>query len=254
PTRAALFDPSGATFCGCRGRERVVLSGAEIAGLREVFGDGESFDCDPVPLPLGWGTDRHGAVAIEFGAGARRVEMLLLLPAGQILVRLADGPRYALRGSPECGERWREFLGACARERSRSTRALLEGMLDHREHGATGSAAGSFDADSNCALPPAGAGAYEDGLDLPEPVARVQPEFSVRDTSGAKGATARVLVQALVCRDGTVHPDVRILQGVPGDDARVVAAVRRWTFRPARSRGRPVPTWVAIPFEVPIGR
>lgn len=254
PTRAALFDPSGRTFCGCRGKERVVLSEAESAGLRRVFGDGGAYDCDPVPLNLGWGTEKHGAVAIEFGSGDRRVEMLLLLPAGQVLVRLADGPRYALRGSPECAERWRDFLAACARERSRSPRSFLNGLLDHWEHGATGSAAGAAGADSNCAQAPVEPGTYEDGLELPEAVTRVQPEFAAPDGSGEEGATARVVVQALVCRDGTVHPDVRIQQGVPGADVRVVAAVRRWTFRPALAGGRPAPTWVAIPFEVPTGR
>lgn len=254
PARAARFDSTGRTFCGCRGRERVVLSGEEAAGLRRAFGSEEAYACDRVPLNLGWGTGRHGAVAIEFGSAARRVEMLLVLPAGTIVARLADGPRYALRGSPECAERWREFVEACARERSRSPWTFLDGLLGRWEHGAAGLAAGSAEADSNCLSPPAAAGEYEDGLGLPEPVTRVPPDSLARDATDARGAAAKVIVQVLVCRDGSVHPDVRVQQGAPEAAERAVAAVRRWAFRPALSRGRPVPAWVAIPIEVPVGR
>jgi len=71
----------------------------------------------------------------------------------------------------------------------------------------------------------------------------VYPEQARHD-----GIQGTVIVQALVGRDGTVK-EVRVAKSIPKLDAAAVTAVRQWTFRPARSEGRPVAVWVAVPVK-----
>ncbi len=78
---------------------------------------------------------------------------------------------------------------------------------------------------------------------LPEPIHRVRPLVP----KGAKvDAASRVMVYALVGADGRVL-DTRVTQSVLGLDEAAVAALRQWRFKPARSAGRPVAVWLAVP-------
>lgn len=92
------------------------------------------------------------------------------------------------------------------------------------------------------ALPKFGEYVYVD--ELPEVAHRVEPDYP--DLARQAGVSGLVLVQALVDRDGAVK-DVRITKSIPMLDAAAAHAVRAWTFKPARSGGRPVAVWVAAP-------
>lgn len=60
----------------------------------------------------------------------------------------------------------------------------------------------------------------------------------------------KVLVRALIQVDGTVT-DAAVVESVPSGvfDKAVFKALARWRFKPGMLEGRPVPTWVVIPFE-----
>ena len=57
-----------------------------------------------------------------------------------------------------------------------------------------------------------------------------------------------LLVQVLLGRDGNVR-ETKIVKSIPELDAAAEAAVRQWKFKPAISKGRPVPIWVAVPVK-----
>ncbi len=77
------------------------------------------------------------------------------------------------------------------------------------------------------------------------PVTQPQPEYP--DFARRAGIEGRVIVKAWVDPTGSVR-DVQLLRGTHEllDEA-AVAAVRRWTFTPAKQNGRPVSVWVSIP-------
>ncbi len=79
---------------------------------------------------------------------------------------------------------------------------------------------------------------------LPEVTHRVEPEYP--HLAKQAGVSGLVMVQALVDRDGLVK-DVRIVKSIPMLDEAAARAVRAWTFRPARAKGRPIAVWVAVP-------
>lgn len=76
--------------------------------------------------------------------------------------------------------------------------------------------------------------------ELPEVVQKVPPVYP------EPGSDGTVLVQALVLEDGSVG-DVRVVNSIPMLDEAAVACVRQWRFKPARSAGKPVAVWVAVP-------
>ena len=92
-------------------------------------------------------------------------------------------------------------------------------------------------------LPILGQHVYVDAL--PEPIHRVRP---LVPKDAKVDAASRVMVYALVGADGSVL-DTRVTQSVPGLDEAAVAAVRKWRFKPARSAGRPVAVWLAVPVK-----
>lgn len=77
------------------------------------------------------------------------------------------------------------------------------------------------------------------------PVNNPDPEYP--DFARRAGIEGRVIVKAWVTAEGTVR-EVQLLRGTHEllDEA-AVAAVRRWTFTPAKQNGRPVAIWVSIP-------
>ncbi len=74
------------------------------------------------------------------------------------------------------------------------------------------------------------------------PVPEYQPLPSIH-TAG--DATARL--QLTVGADGRVQ-EVNVLQGIPGETPRIIAAVQSWRFKPATENGNPV----SAPFSVDI--
>ena len=81
---------------------------------------------------------------------------------------------------------------------------------------------------------------------FPSAAERVAPSYP--ESARAKGVQGTVMVQALVGRDGRVL-DARVTSGVPGLDEAAIEAVRQWRFEPARTQGRPVAVWVAVPVK-----
>jgi TonB family protein len=78
----------------------------------------------------------------------------------------------------------------------------------------------------------------------PEALERVPPDYPTwarnRNVSGT------VMVQALVGRDGRVKRTL-VVKSIPELDDYAVAAVKQWTFKPARAKGEPVAVWVTVP-------
>jgi protein TonB len=77
---------------------------------------------------------------------------------------------------------------------------------------------------------------------------RVEPQLSRRLIS--KQIEGIVVVKALIDESGRIA-DVRVIAASPKGvfEKAVLNAVRRWRFRPAQFQGRPVKTWVEIPFH-----
>jgi protein TonB len=81
---------------------------------------------------------------------------------------------------------------------------------------------------------------------LPDPIKRVEPKYP--DEARSQHIEGLVLVQALVGKDGSIQ-DTRIVKSIPALDSAAVAAVRQWHFKPAKSKGKPVAAWVAVPLK-----
>jgi protein TonB len=80
--------------------------------------------------------------------------------------------------------------------------------------------------------------------ELPESIERQAPKYPYKAREAGVGGT--VMVQALIGRDGEVARTV-IVESIPLLDQAAVQAVEQWRFRPARSNGKPVAIWVAVP-------
>lgn len=80
--------------------------------------------------------------------------------------------------------------------------------------------------------------------ELPEAIAKTPPVYPQAARELLIEGT--VLVQALVGADGTVK-DTKVIKSIPRLDEAAVASVRKWVFKPASAKGKPVAVWVAIP-------
>jgi TonB family protein len=85
---------------------------------------------------------------------------------------------------------------------------------------------------------------------LPIPIRQVQPELPLTN----KNIQATVWIKCLVDKDGTVKK-----ASVMRSDAELLnnactAAALQWKFSPAEMKGKPITTWVAIPFKLKISR
>jgi len=78
------------------------------------------------------------------------------------------------------------------------------------------------------------------------PVQIVAPEPRYPEFAREAGIEGRVVLKALVGRDGQVL-QVVVMEGDRSLVDEAVKAVRVWKFRPARWNGKPVTAWVAIP-------
>ena len=110
----------------------------------------------------------------------------------------------------------------------------------HRKFGARpGDAPPEAPGDSLPAL-----GEYVYVEELPVAIEKVPPDYPER--ARFKNVEGTVLVQALIGKDGRVR-DTKVVRSIPELDDAAVAAVKRWRFKPARSKEGPVAVWVAIP-------
>jgi protein TonB len=82
--------------------------------------------------------------------------------------------------------------------------------------------------------------------ELPESIERQAPKYPYKAREAGVGGT--VMVQALIGRDGEVARTA-IVESIPLLDQAAVQAVEQWRFRPARSNGKPVAIWVAVPVK-----
>ena len=80
--------------------------------------------------------------------------------------------------------------------------------------------------------------------ELPEAITRVPPAYP--EAARKAGIQGVVMVQVLVGRDGSVV-DTRIVKSIPPLDDAAAAAVRQWRFKPALTKGQPIPVWVGVP-------
>jgi len=82
--------------------------------------------------------------------------------------------------------------------------------------------------------------------DLPEALTKVPPEYP--EAARNRGIQGTVVVQALIGKDGRVK-ETKVVRSVPELDEAAETAVRQWTFKPAKSYGKPVAVWVAVPVK-----
>jgi TonB family protein len=108
----------------------------------------------------------------------------------------------------------------------------------------SGTAPGSPASASADSLPKLGDYVYVE--ELPEAIERVPPDYP--KWARKKGVEGTVVVQALVGKDGRVK-DVHLAYSVPDLDDYAIACVKQWRFKPAKSKGKPVVVWVAIPIK-----
>ncbi len=68
---------------------------------------------------------------------------------------------------------------------------------------------------------------------------RVVPRYP--DSARVRGIEGQVLIEAIIGRDGSVEPDVKIIQSIPALDEAAIEAFRQWRFTPGRdASGRPL--------------
>lgn len=95
-------------------------------------------------------------------------------------------------------------------------------------------------------LEPAGVRACDEGVELPQPVSRVKPEYP--SSARASGREAIVLVDGVVQTDGSVG-DVIVVHSRPLEsefNAAAVKAFKKWRFTPGTMGGKPVPVVVGV--------
>lgn len=61
---------------------------------------------------------------------------------------------------------------------------------------------------------------------------RVMPDYP--ESARLRGIEGQVMIEAVIARDGTVEPGVKVVQSIPALDQSAVDAFKRWRFTPAR--------------------
>jgi TonB family protein len=96
------------------------------------------------------------------------------------------------------------------------------------------------------ALPRQFQGDYLFVEDLPEPLVKVPPTYP--EAAREAGVSGLVMTQVFLGQQGEVKDAVAVY-GPPMLRDAALDAVWQWTFKPARSKGKPVAVWVAIPIK-----
>jgi len=94
-----------------------------------------------------------------------------------------------------------------------------------------------------------GAGPYRpgSGIDAPQLLREVKADYT--EDARQRGVSGDVVLEIVVCRDGSVG-DVTVLHGLAGGlSDRAVQAVRQWHFAPARRQGAAVDVVVEVAVE-----
>lgn len=82
----------------------------------------------------------------------------------------------------------------------------------------------------------------------PSLVRRVAPVYP--EEARRRDIEGLVLLEAILDRDGSIEPGIKVLRSVPPLDTEAVAAVRQWRFRPARNKlGEPLRVILEIPIR-----
>jgi protein TonB len=82
----------------------------------------------------------------------------------------------------------------------------------------------------------------------PSLVRRVAPVYP--EEARRRDIEGLVLLEAILDRDGSIEPSVKVLRSIPLLDAEAIAAVRQWRFRPARNKaGEPLRVILEIPIR-----
>lgn len=95
-------------------------------------------------------------------------------------------------------------------------------------------------------LEPAAVRACDDGVELPQPITRVQPEYPPGALTKHRGGI--VLLDGVVMADGSVGDVVVVhsLDAASGLDGEAVRAFKRWRFTSGTVAGRPTPVVVGV--------
>lgn len=95
-------------------------------------------------------------------------------------------------------------------------------------------------------LEPSAVRACDYGVELPQVVTRVKPEFPPSAAAQRRGGI--VLLHAVVLTDGNVGDVVVVhsLDALSGLDGEAVAAFKKWRFTPGTVAGRPTPVVVGV--------
>lgn len=80
----------------------------------------------------------------------------------------------------------------------------------------------------------------------PEVLTRVPPVYPAK--AKRDRLQGRVLLKVFVDEKGRAS-EVRVVRSVPDLDNAAIAAVAKWTFRPAKKDGTPIAAWVVVPVE-----
>lgn len=68
---------------------------------------------------------------------------------------------------------------------------------------------------------------------------RVMPDYP--ESARLRSIEGQVMIEAVIARDGTVEPGVKVVQSIPALDAAAIEAFKRWRFTPARdANGKPL--------------
>jgi len=79
----------------------------------------------------------------------------------------------------------------------------------------------------------------------PMPISHPDPIYP--DWARENGIEGRIILHALIGVDGRVRR-LTVIRGIPALSESAAEALRRWTFRPAKSNHQPVAVWIEVPF------
>jgi len=89
---------------------------------------------------------------------------------------------------------------------------------------------------------------------MPSPIKQVQPEYP--EAARKKGVEGKVFLKVLVGEKGDVK-DVKLMKNESGSadlEKAAIAAVKKWEFKPATLKQKPVEVWVVIPIDFKLSK
>jgi protein TonB len=114
------------------------------------------------------------------------------------------------------------------------TVAVPRGVHDGHSAGAEGGLAGGQVGGLGSDLTPVRQAAVP-----PSVLHRVMPAYP--ESARLRGIEGQVRIEAIIARDGSVEPGVKVVQSIPALDEAAIEAFRRWRFTPARdASGKPL--------------